>query len=358
MRLLELRVPLRPLALRACERFGHRHADGHLRGLRVERLELLVELAALRVELCLRRIDLAVSLLFRARQFILRTLLQRVTPRLLTLRLHVAFDARDRRRHERVVIVAERVFVLRICEPHDDRTIHVPVRAEGLFERTRRDVARVVVCDRRAECGPRISFRIRQIGWVGHDADDCERVRAVALITAGRSGHIDHVPDTVVRIVRELFGHGDLARRVGKTPLAHIRHVDCIFRAVRGFAERRVETMAALAIDRHTLDMHTDGIVDAINATQRVDIVIGQTHRRHDLHIVQPLLLVEPVRGEERVAAARVDAGEYGHAEHRDDHDRQERLPRAQPRPPRVQQERRTQRLVPCHVSYLTIRYR
>ena len=86
-------------------------------------------------------------------------------------------------------------------------------------------------------------------------------------------------------------------------PLTHIRHVDCIFRAVRGFAERRVETMAALAIDRHTLDMHTDGIVDAINATQRVDIVIGQTHRRHDLHIVQPLLLVESVRGEERVAA-------------------------------------------------------
>ena len=106
---------LHPLALRARERHRHRHARRHLRGLRVERLELLVELAALCIEPCLRSVDFGVRLFLRARQFVLRTLLQRVTPRLRTLRLHVAFTARDRRRHERVVIVAERVFVLRIC---------------------------------------------------------------------------------------------------------------------------------------------------------------------------------------------------------------------------------------------------
>ena len=167
------------------------------------------------------------------------------------------------------------------------------------------------------------------VGFVGCVIFIGFAVFACCISRVGGS-HVDDVAKLMVRIVRELPGDGHFIGGLRQPSLAHIRRIDRR-RAVRWFAHRRVEPAARVAVDGHSFHAHADGIADAVDLPQRIHVLIGQPHRRDDLDVVQPLLLVEAVRRDEGVAAARVDGGEHGHAEHRKDQHREERLPCMQP---------------------------
>ena len=75
---------------------------------------------------------------------------------------------------------------------------------------------------------------------------------------------------------------------------------------------------AAVQIERHVLRPFRLHFRDAVDGTQRGDIVIRQSCGGQHLDVVQALGVEEPISAAERIAAACVNAGKHGHAKQGD----------------------------------------
>ena len=166
-----------------------------------------------------------------------------------------------------------------------------------------------------------VSIRIPRIGQI-----DSERGRGVG------GGDGDGVADAVAGVDEVFLGDGDLAGFGGHPAFLQVGQVEA-FHADFGHRDAFVGAgdVGGCALRAFGLDG-----VDAVDAAQRDDVVVGQAVGGEDLDVVQSLSVVEPVGGQEHVAAAGVDAGEYGDAEQRDNGDGEESLPTAQPGARRV----------------------
>ena len=157
------------------------------------------------------------------------------------------------------------------------------------------------------------------------------------ILTIG--GDLHRVAELLVGVVRELRGHRHLTGLARQPPLVHIGPVQGGWRATCRLFEGGVQLLAVAIRHLHPNHAHALRLLHSFHLPQRVHVGIGEPHRRNYLHIVQSLRTVEPVRGRESVAAACVDAGEHRNTQHRDDENRQERLPRMQPGAHRIEQE-------------------
>ena len=166
-----------------------------------------------------------------------------------------------------------------------------------------------------------VSIRIPRFGQI-----DSERCRGVG------GGDGDGVADAVAGVDEVFLGDGDLAGFGGHPAFLQVGQVEA-FHADFGHRDAFVGAgdVGGCALRAFGLDG-----VDAVDAAQRDDVVVGQAVGGEDLDVVQSLSVVEPVGGQEHVAAAGVDAGEYGDAEQRDNGDGEESLPTAQPGARRV----------------------
>ena len=151
----------------------------------------------------------------------------------------------------------------------------------------------------------------------------------------GFGGYGEVAADLLAGVEHEFPGHRDFAGFLRQASFLHVRLVD----AVRSdFLHGR--RFAAVQVDADVLRPLRLHLLDAVDGTQRGDIVIRQSRGGQHLDVVQALGVEEPIGTAERVPATRVYAGEHGHAQQGDHGDRNEPFPRMRPHTQHVFDER------------------